>query len=282
MIGRVLRAVVIALIVVWSLAPIAIGLVTSFSTQRDVQAVPARWLPEQPTLDAYRSLLGGTNSQRAGGTVAESGTYSRALLNSTIVTLLSTLAVLAVAISGAYGFSRLEFPGRRTLFWAISALIIIPVFMVVIALFRLMADAHLIDHKLGLVLVFAATQTPLALLLMRNYIAELPLEPEEAALIDGCTRWQAFWRVVVPQMSSGIAALAAIVMLAVWGEFLIPLLLTSTLNSKTVTVVIPEYVGKYTTNYPLLAAAGMLAVLPPAIVALVLNRHIRGMLHGSS
>jgi multiple sugar transport system permease protein len=152
----------------------------------------------------------------------------------------------------------------------------------VIALFRLMADAHLIDHKLGLVLVFAATQTPLELLLMRNYIAELPLEPEEAALIDGCTRWQAFWRVVVPQMSSGIAALAAIVMLAVWGEFLIPLLLTSTLNSKTVTVVIPEYVGKYTTNYPLLAAAGVLAVLPPAIVALVLNRHIRGMLHGSS
>jgi multiple sugar transport system permease protein len=152
----------------------------------------------------------------------------------------------------------------------------------VIALFRLMADAHLIDHKLGLVLVFAATQTPLALLLMRNYIAELPLEPEEAALIDGCTRWQAFWRVVVPQMSSGIAALAAIVMLAVWGEFLIPLLLTSTLNSKTVTVVIPEFVGKYTTNYPLLAAAGVLAVLPPAIVALVLNRHIRGMLHGSS
>jgi multiple sugar transport system permease protein len=88
--------------------------------------------------------------------------------------------------------------------------------------------------------------------------------------------------VVVPQMSSGIAALAAIVMLAVWGEFLIPLLLTSTLNSKTVTVVIPEYVGKYTTNYPLLAAAGVLAVLPPAIVALVLNRHIRGMVSGSS
>jgi multiple sugar transport system permease protein len=280
--GRVLRAVAIAAIVVWSLSPIAIGVVTSFSTQRDVQAVPARWLPHQPTLDAYRSLLGGTHSRRVGGTVAESGTFSKAMVNSAVVTLLSTLTVLAVAIAGAYGFSRLEVPARRSVFWAISALIIIPVFTVVIALFRLMADAHLIDHKLGLVLVFAATQTPLALLLMRNHIAEMPIEPEEAALIDGCTRWQAFWRVVVPQMSSGIAALSAIVMLAVWGEFLIPLLLTSTLNSKTVTVVIPEYVGKYTTNYPLLAAAGVLAVLPPALVALVLNRHIRGMLSGSS
>jgi multiple sugar transport system permease protein len=280
--AKVLRAVAILAIVVWSLSPIAIGVVTSFSTQRDVQAVPARWVPEHPTLDAYRSLVGGTSSQRAGGTVAESGTFSKAMLNSALVTLFSTLAVLGVAVAGAYAFSRLAFPGRRSLFWAISVLIIIPVFMVVIALFRLMADAHLIDHKLGLVLVFAATQTPLAMLLMRNHIAELPIEPEEAALIDGCNRWQAFWRVVVPQMSSGIAALAAIVMLAVWGEFLIPLLLTSTLNSKTVTVVIPEYVGKYTTNYPLLAAAGVLAVLPPAIVALVLNRHIRGMVSGSS
>jgi multiple sugar transport system permease protein len=280
--ARVLRALAIAAIVVWSLSPIAIGVVTSFSTQTDVQAVPARWLPAHPTLDAYHSLLGGTSSTRAGGSVAESGTFAKAMLNSAVVTLLSTLAILAVAIAAAYGFARLQFPGRRTLFWIISALIIIPVFTVVIALFRLMADAHLIDHKLGLVLVFAATQTPLAMLLMRNYIAELPLEPEEAALIDGCTRWQAFWRVVVPQMSSGIAALSAIVMLAVWGEFLIPLLLTSTMASKTVTVVIPEYVGKYTTNYPLLAAAGVLAVLPPAIVALVLNRHIRGMLSGSS
>ena len=83
-------------------------------------------------------------------------------------------------------------------------------------------------------------------------------------------------------MRSGIAALSAIVMLSVWGEFLIPLLLTSTSASKPVTVLISEYVGKYTTNYPLLAAAGVLALLPPAVVALVLNRHIRGMLSGSS
>ena len=93
----------------------------------------------------------------------------------------------------------------------------------------------------------------------------MPAEPEEAALIDGCRRWQAFVRVVIPQMSSGIAAVAAILVLSVWGEFLIPLLLTSTMNAKPVTVQITEYVGKYTTNYPILAAAGVLALIPPAI-----------------
>ena len=89
-------------------------------------------------------------------------------------------------------------------------------------------------------------------------------------------------RVVVPQMSSGISAVAAIIVLSIWGEFLIPLLLTSTMNAKPVTVLITEYVGKYTTNYPILAAAGVMALIPPAILALVLNKRITGMLAGSS
>jgi multiple sugar transport system permease protein len=280
--ARIARAFAIAMIVLWSLGPVALGVITSISAQTDVQAVPGRVLPHHATLDAYRGLLGGTSSARAGGTVSERGVFTTAIRNSAVLTLLSTLAVLCVSISAGYAFSRLEFPGRRTLFWIIIATIIVPVFTLVVALFRLMADAHLIDHKLGLVLVFVSAQTPLAMWLFHNHIKELPTEPEEAALIDGCTRWQAFRKVVLPQMRSGIAALSAIIMLAVWGEFLIPLLLTSTLNSKTVTVLIPEYVGKYTTNYPLLAAAGVLALVPPAIVALVLNRHIRGMLSGSS
>ena len=164
----------------------------------------------------------------------------------------------------------------------IAATLIVPVFTIVIALFRLMADAHLIDRKLGLVLVFASTQAPLAIWLLHNHVVELPTEPEEAALIDGCTRWQAFWRVVLPQMSSGIAALAASGDARRLGRVPDPAAAHLDDDSKTVTVLIPEFVGKYTTNYPLLAAAGVLAMLPPAIVALVLNRHIRGMLSGSS
>jgi multiple sugar transport system permease protein len=279
--AQLLRVVAITGIGLWSLAPIALGVATSLSTQADVQAVPARWLPRHAMLDAYRSLLGGTGDVRAGGTVSESGAFAHAMWNSASVTLMSTLAILCVAISAGYAFARLRFPGRGALFWAIVATTVVPVFTVVIALFGLMADAHLIDRTLGVVLVFVSTTTPLAMWLVSNHVSELPTEPEEAALIDGCTRWQAFWHVVLPQMRSGIAALSAIVMLSVWGEFLIPLLLTSTSASKPVTVLIPEYVGKYTTNYPLLAAAGVLALLPPAVIALVLNRHIRGMLSGS-
>jgi multiple sugar transport system permease protein len=280
--ARIARAVAILAVLAWSLGPVLIGVVTSLSTQTDVQAIPTRWLPHHWTLDGYTALVGGTSSTNASGTVSEAGTFSTAMFNSAIITALATLGTLMVAIPAAYSFSRLRFRFNKPLLWGIVATMIVPVFTVVISLYRLMADLGLIDTKLGLTLVFISTLTPLAMWLLYNHIRELPMEPEEAALIDGCNRWSAFYRVVVPQMRSGIAAVSAIVMLSVWGEFLIPLLLTSTLSAKPATVLITEYIGKYTTNYPLLAAAGVLILIPPALVALVLNRHIRGMLSGTS
>ena len=278
---RLARVLAIAFIVVWSLGPILIGVVTSVSSQAEVNAVPTVWVPHHLTATAYHSLLGGSNG-RSGGTVTEQGTYEHALLNSTEVALMATAAVLVVSTMASYAFGRLRFLLRRPLFYALLATMIVPIFVIVVALFQLMAQLQLIDSKLGLVLVFIATLSPLATWLQYNHIRELPGEPEEAALIDGCRRWQAFLHVVLPQMGSGIAALAAILVLSVWGEFLIPLLLTSTMNAKPVTVLITEYVGKYTTNYPILAAGGVLALLPPALVALLLNRRITGMLAGSN
>lgn len=279
--ARVARTIAIVALLAWSLGPVLIGIITSFSRQTDVQAVPTRLLPHHWTLDGYNGLVG-SGSSSAGGSVTESGAFGTAMFNSALVTALATLGTLLVAIPAAYSFSRLRVRFNRPFFWGILATMIVPVFTIVISLYRLMADIGLIDTKLGLTLVFMSTLTPLAMWLLYNHIRELPVEPEEAALIDGCNRWNAFYRVVIPQMRSGIAAVSAILMLSVWGEFLIPLLLTSTLSAKPVTVLITEYVGKYTTNYPLLAAAGVLILIPPAIVALVLNRHIRGVLSGTS
>ncbi|MGN6380855.1 MAG: carbohydrate ABC transporter permease [Gaiellales bacterium] len=280
---RIAKVAAVALIVVWSLAPIALGISTSISTQREVNAVPTRWVPHHPTLKAYRDLLEGTSaSARAGGTVTEAGTFEHAMKNSAIITLAATALVLVAATMSAYAFGRLRFRYGQVVMSVLVGTMIVPIFVIVIALFKLMANAQLIDTKRGLVLVFLATLTPLATWLLYTQVREMPVEPEEAALIDGCRRWQAFVRIVIPQMSSGIAAVAAILALSVWGEFLIPLLLTSTMNATPVTVIITQYVGKYTTNYPILAAAGVLALIPPAVLALVLNKRITGMLAGSS
>jgi len=279
---RVAKLLAVLAIVAWSILPIGLGVSTSLSTQREVNAVPTSWYPHSPTLQAYRDLLQGTSAQTAGGTVTEAGTFESSLRNSTEIALMATALVLIVSTMAAYAFGRLRFRFGSLALAVLVGTMVVPVFVVVIALFKLMANAQLIDTKRGLVLVFLATLSPLATWLLYAQVRELPVEPEEAALIDGCRRWQAFIRVVIPQMASGIAAVAAILVLSVWGEFLIPLLLTSTMNAKPVTVQITEYVGKYTTNYPILAAAGVLALIPPALIALVLNKRITGMLAGSS
>ena len=280
--GRLLKTVAVLAIVVWSLGPIVLGVLTSISTQRDVASVPSHWLPHDATTTAYHELLQGTRGAAAGGTVTEAGTFSRSMWNSTQLALETTAITLIVSTMAAYAFGRLRFRFGGAVLAVLVGTMVIPIFVIVISLFQVLADAHLIDTKRGLILVFVSTLTPLATWLLYTQVKEMPPEPEEAALIDGCRRWQAFVRVVVPQMSSGIAAVAAILVLSVWGEFLIPLLLTSTMNAKPVTVQITEYVGKYTTNYPILAAAGVLALLPPALVALLLNKRITGMLAGSS
>ena len=280
--GRLLKTVAVLAIVVWSLGPIVLGVLTSISTQRDVASVPSHWLPHDATTTAYHELLQGTQGAAAGGTVTEAGTFTRSMWNSTQLALETTAITLIVSTMAAYAFGRLRFRFGGPVLAVLVGTMVIPIFVIVISLFQVLADAHLIDTKRGLILVFVSTLTPLATWLLYTQVKEMPPEPEEAALIDGCRRWQAFVRVVVPQMSSGIAAVAAILVLSVWGEFLIPLLLTSTMNAKPVTVQITEYVGKYTTNYPILAAAGVLALIPPALLALALNKRITGMLAGSS
>jgi multiple sugar transport system permease protein len=254
---------------------------TSLSTQREVNAGPSHWLPHNPTTAAYRALIGGTTGEHSGGTVTQQGEFVQSMWVSAELAAMSAGLTLVVATMAAYAFGRLRFRFGGFLLAVLVGTMVVPIFVVVIALFKLMANAHLIDTKKGLVLVFVATLTPLATWLLYTQVREMPAEPEEAALIDGCRRWQAFVRVVIPQMSSGIAAVAAILVLSVWGEFLIPLLLTQTQNAKPVTVLITEYVGKYTTNYPILAAGGVLALIPPALLALALNKRITGMLAGS-
>jgi multiple sugar transport system permease protein len=279
--ARTLRFLVVVAIVAWSLGPVAVGVVTSLSSQTDIETVPARWIPHQVSTDAYKALITGTNTN-VGNTAADAKAFGASLLSSIEVTIEATVATLAVSVLAGYGFSRLQFRGSKLLLWAVLATLIIPLFTLVVALFKLMVQLHLVNTQLGLDLVYLSSIAPLATWLFYNHCRELPLEPEEAALIDGCTRFQAFWRVVLPQMRSGIAAVSAIVMLLVYGQFLIPLLLSSSSSTTPVTVLITDFVGKYTTNYPLLTAAGVIALLPPAIVALALNGQIRGMLAGST
>ncbi|MEO8291715.1 MAG: carbohydrate ABC transporter permease [Actinomycetota bacterium] len=277
--GRIARGAVIAVMLTWSLGPILLGALTSVSTQAEAQA--GQWLPTEVNLSGYRALLSSGGSDTTSGFVpSEIGAFGHAMLNSVVITLETTAVLLVLAVTAGYAFARLRFPGRRMMFGSLVATLIVPALAVIVPLWRVMADLHLIGTQMGLLLIYVSANAPLAVWLMYIHARELPISVEEAALSDGCTRFQAFRLVVLPQMWGGIAAVTAIMALSVWGEFFIPLLFAPTASTKPVTVLITEFVGKYTTNQPLLAAAGILTLVPPAVLAIVLSRRIRGLLSG--
>lgn len=277
--GKIVRAAAIGVILFWSLGPVVLGVLTSLSTQAEVQA--GQWIPTSFNVSGYQALLTGGGAQTTNGFVpSEISAFGHAMFNSALITLETTAVLLVLAVMAAYAFSRLRFPGRRVMFGSLVATLIVPALAVIVPLWRVMANLHLIGTQGGLLLIYVSANAPLAVWLLYIHVRELPVAVEEAALADGATRFQAFRLVVLPQMRGGIAAVAAIMALAVWGEFFIPLLFAPTAATKPVTVLITEFVGKYTTNQPLLAAAGILTLVPPALLAIVLSRQIRGLLSG--
>ena len=281
LVPNLLRGAVIAVLLLWSVGPLLAGLSTSLSTQLELNQVPAPLWPAHPEFGYYAALLN-PNFAVPGSVsgASEVKLFARAMWNTLAETAGTVVAVVVVCILAGYAFNRLRFPGRRILFYGVIVTLTIPAFALLAPLFRLFSDLKLMDTYPGLVLLYLSALGPLAVWLFYNYTGDLPLEPEEAALVDGCNRWQSFILVVLPQMVPGIAAITAIEVLSVWGQFLLPLLFAPTLATKPVTVLITEFVGKYSTNIPLISAAGMLALLPPALVALFLNRYIRGILSG--
>jgi multiple sugar transport system permease protein len=277
--SRIVRILVIFATIVWSLAPILVGLITSISTQAEVQA--GTWLPKSISLSAYGTLFRGQQGPNV-LVPSESSSFVHSMINSITVSAETVPVIIVVALFAGYGLSHLRFPGRRIVLVALVGALIVPIFALITPLFRIIATTHLIDTHIGLLFIYVSANAPLAVWLFYNYSREIPPEPERAALIDGCTRFQAFVHVVLPQMVSGIAAIAAITTLFVWGEFLLPLLFAPTLATKPVTVLITEFVGKYSTNYPVLTAAGIVSLVPPAIIAIALSRHIRGLLGGAT
>ncbi len=181
-----------------------------------------------------------------------------------------------------YAFTRLNFPGRDVIFGLIVATMAIPVFTVMIPVFRIMVSVHLINTYIGITLIYTTAFAPLALWLMRNFFQGIPIALEEAARIDGATRLRTLWRIVLPLAAPGIVAAAVVTFLNAWAQFVIPLVFSTTLATKPLTVLIPTFATRYYTNYGLMNAAGVLAMIPPIIIVIFLNRYlINGLTAGS-
>jgi ABC-type glycerol-3-phosphate transport system permease component len=272
---RLGRALLIVLILVWSVFPIYWALNTSFMSINGAETVPAHFVPSPFTVHNYGTLL----NQSAGGIGYE---FWRSFLNSTIESGLATVVTVVIALFAAYAFARLEFRGKRIILVTVLAGLLLPVYATLLPLFRILSNVHLINTYPGIVLVYSSGFLPLAIWIMYNYFASVPRDIEEAAFVDGATPVKALWRVMIPVSMPGIAATAIIVFLLGWAQFIFPLVLSSDLTTEPVTVVMAALYGQRIQPFTLLTAMGVLAAALPGVIALLLNRYIvQGIMAGS-
>jgi len=259
-------AVVMAMVI---LAPFLWLVISSVAAPSDLLARPLRWIPQHITFSRYQSIFRGGVSDTA-------DTFRAALVNSAIVAGSTVAISLTVGIFGAYAFARLRFPGRRVLLLLMLSTYMLPPIAIVIPLYLILVQLHLLDSRIGLIVVYCSFITPFVLWIMSNYFRTIPRELEDAARVDGSTRLGALFRVVLPLARPGILATALFAFLLAWDEFLYALIFTSTVHAKTIPVAIAEFTGRFTVDFGMIATGGVVAALPPLIIAFVFQRYIVG------
>ncbi len=253
------------------LAPFAWLVVSSISPPSELLAAHPHWVPDAPTLDRYRQII---SAAPGGDTVAAN--FRQAMVNSLVVATFTTLISLVVGTLGGYAFARLRFRLRRTSLFAFLTIYMLPPIALVIPLYLALAALGLLDTKTGLVITYCSIVTPFCLWTMSNYFLSMPPDLEEAARVDGCTRLGALVRVILPLARPGVLTTAMFGFLLSWDEFLYSLIFTSTSNAKTIPVAIAEFTGKFSSDFGLIASGGVLASLPPLLLALLFQRYIVG------
>ncbi len=258
------------LVVIWSLFPLYWGLSTSLMSTGAADSTPIRYYPHPLFLSNYGQLLNLQHSNL--GTLGSQ--LREALVNSTIESVGTTLLTVVVAIFAAYAFARLEFRFKRTILVITVATLLLPAYATLLPLYKLLTSWNLVNTYLGIILTNTSGFLPLAIWILYNYFQGLPKELEEAAFIDGARPLEALVRVILPLSLPGIAAAAAVTFLFSWSQFLFPLILTTDLKSEPATVVIAALYGPRLVAFSIMAAAGMLAIAIPGVLALLLNRYI--------
>jgi multiple sugar transport system permease protein len=224
-----------------------------------------------PTIDGY---IGAWNHPSA--------PLSRALLNSLVVTIPSTFIPILIAALGAYSFARFRFPTRDMLFLVIVLLQTIPQQMVIIPIFNITIKTGLWNNFLGLILVHTAFALPWQILFLRNFFSVLPVEVEEAALIDGASYFEIFYKIVLPLSLPALASLTALQFVWVWNDFFFALVLINSPELKLATQAIPVIRGRLFKDWTLLSAASIIVmIIPVAIYAALQRYYVRGIVAGA-
>ena len=263
-----LRFALIALGLLWSLGPLYLMYTASFKNDADLYRLPPPVL-FQPTLDNYQKLLASTP-------------FVQYLWNTLLVATSTTLLALAFGSLSAYSFTRFRFAGSDSLPLFYLVMRMLPRFVLVIPYYLLMRQLGLLNTSSALILAYTSFSLPFVIWLMIGFFKEIPIELEEAGMVDGASRVQVFTRIVVPLVAPGLAATAIFAFLLGWNELLFSLVLagrdTRTLPALATAIAVSDR----GIEWGPLNAMGSLVLLPVIVMALLVQRHIvKGMTMGA-
>jgi multiple sugar transport system permease protein len=283
-----------------SMIPLVWILLTGFKSPPDSISYPPKMIFE-PTLEGYCNLFTTRSRQPAeymatlpppAGTceeiararnmvIAGSSNYVPRFINSLVIAFGSTFCAVTLGTLAAYGFSRFKVPLADDLLFFILSTRMMPPIAVAIPIYLMYREVGLSDTRLGMILLYTSVNVSLAVWLLKGFIDEIPREYEEAAMIDGYTRLHAFWKVVLPQATTGIAATAIFCLIFAWNEYAFAVLLTSG-EAQTAPPFIPIIIGEGGQDWPAVAAGTTLFLVPILAFTVLLRRHLlRGITFGA-
>jgi len=261
MLGQIALAVVILLPFFWMVS-------VSLKPGTEPFAIPARLWPEHPTLDNYVTAFR-----------PEFRVY---FLNSMVVSFSTVLVTVTLALLAAYTFTRAQSRAILVCMSLIVAAQMFPASAIIIPIYKLMKEADLLNTYPSLVIAYITITLPVAIWMLRGFMARLPIELDEAAAIDGCGPFRTFFSVILPLCRPGIVATAVFVLIVTWQEFLFALSFTSTREMRTLPVGMNDFIGQYGIRYGELMASSVLISLPVVAVFFLLQRQfVAGLTAGA-
>ena len=270
---KIVHRLVILFVIVAILLPFYWIGIMSVTPQRHIagQSIPSM-IPREISFQGFAQVLGLTEVTGQGARAAQM--FRRSLWNSIVVSSISTFLALILGTLGAYALSRLKFPGKKASYVAILGSRLLAQITLAVPMFTIFRQFGILDTYLPLIIMNTSFCMAWVTLIMNNYFDMIDSDMESAARVDGCTRFGAFWRVLLPMARPGLISVMLISFLFSWGEFLYALLFTSSMSARTMPVVLSMFLGQFAIEYRMLASGIILGVLPPVILALLFQRFI--------
>lgn len=261
------RGVVIAIFLLWTLVPVILILLTSFKRAPDIFTQVPR-LIFQPTLENYANAF-------------VRGNFAHFFMNSVIVAACTTVVSITIGTLAAYSLARLPVRGAGALTLGILACRMVPPIALVLPLYGLMQAVHLLNTYAAVIIAHSTINLPFVIWMMRGFFQELPIELEESAQVDGCSRLGSFLRIALPLTAPGLAATTILCVLFSWNEFLFSVVLTD-VNTRTLPVTISGFIGAVSVDWGGSSAAATIIMVPMIVMGLLVQKHLaRGLTLGA-